>query len=148
MRKIATHVAVAAVLAAPIMVPTTVLLAQMGFPMGPGGTMPGASPGGIGCSAPDSLKSWLGITDVQKAVWDAYAAALKSNLPGLQGMRESVMTALSGKTSLEQLDAHTLAAENRLKALRELKPSLTALYSALSAEQKKRADQMLAVCMM
>jgi hypothetical protein len=152
MAKTARRLAAAATLAGLIMTASSGALAQMGFPMGPGqppgGGMMGGPMMGSNCSATDSLKSWLAITDVQKSVWDAYAGALKNNLQGLQSMRESMMTAMSGKTSVEQLDAHTTAAENRLKALKELKPTLTALYTALSADQKKRADQILGVCMM
>ena len=33
-----------------------------------------------------------------------------------------------------------------IKALKDLRPKLAALYAALSADQKKKADQMLATC--
>ncbi len=138
-------------------------LAQMTFPMGPGqmptgpGQMPGfpMNPGQIpgggmtgapsmggNCAMIDGLKSWLGITDAQQGVWDAYVSAMKGNVQGLQG-REAMMTGLSGKSTVEQLDAQVTAAENRLKALKNVKPALTALYTALSADQKKKADQVL-----
>jgi hypothetical protein len=90
----------------------------------------------------DGFKSWLGITDAQKAVWDAYVEAMKSNAQGLQG-REAMTAAMSGKSTVEQLDVQVTAAENRLKALKNVKPALTALYAALNADQKKKADQVL-----
>jgi hypothetical protein len=130
-------------------------LAQMPFPMGPpggGGQMPGfpfpMGPGqmpgggmGMGMLCPiDYVKSMLGITDAQKGVWDSYAA-LKTNAP--------TPTAASGKTAIEQLDAQVADTENRLKSLRDLKPRLAALYAALNADQKKKADQLVGMgCML
>ena len=148
MRRSAVVLAIASTLA--IVMASSAPQAQMGFPSAPGGmtpSLPGGGGGGMGCSATDSLKSWLAITEVQKSVWDAYATALKNNLAGLHGVKESVATVMSGKTPIEQLDAHATAAESRLKALREIKPSLAALYSALSTDQKKKADQILGLCM-
>lgn len=89
------------------------------------------------------LKAELVITAAQQAVWDAYAAALKKNFTSMQGMRQSMMTALEGKTPVERLDAHLAAMENRQSALKEIKPALAALFTALSDEQKKKADQIL-----
>jgi len=96
------------------------------------------------------LKAELAITPAQQAAWDAYAAALKKNFASMQGMRASMMTALEGKTPVERLDAHVAAMEGRQMALKEMRPVLSALYAALSDEQKKKADQILTVmgCMM
>lgn len=89
------------------------------------------------------LKAELAITLAQQTVWDAYAAALKKNFTSMQGMRQSMMMALEGKSPVERLDAHLAAMEGRLSALKEIKPALTALFTALSDEQKKKADQIL-----
>lgn len=89
------------------------------------------------------LKTELAITSAQQAVWDAYATALKKNFTSMQGMRQSMMTALEGKTPVERLDAHLAAIESRHGALKEIKPTLAALFTALSDEQKKKADQIL-----
>jgi LTXXQ motif family protein len=126
-------------------------LAQMGFPTGPGqmptfpmnpGQMPGMPSTGSNCSMIDGFKSLLGITDAQRAVWDAYVEAMRSNAQALQG-REAMTAGMSGKSMVEQLDVQVTAAENRLKALKNVKPALTALYAALNADQKKKADQVL-----
>ena len=85
----------------------------------------------------------LAITPAQQSVWDAYAAALKKNFTSMQGMRGSMMTALEGKTPVERLDAHLAAIESRHGALKGIKPVLATLYTALSDEQKKKADQIL-----
>jgi hypothetical protein len=89
------------------------------------------------------LKAELAITTAQQVAWDAYAAALKKNFSSMQAMRQNMMTALEGKTPVERLDAHLAAIESRHGALKEIKPALAALYTALSDEQKKKADQIL-----
>jgi hypothetical protein len=137
--RFATRVTLAALL---IMVPWGSTTAQSPFPI------PGLPPGVGGhmttgnCPLIDSLKARLAITATQKSAWDAYTGELKSNLKSLQGMRESMLP-MRGKTLIEEFDAHVTAMENRLKALNDLKPTLTALYAVLSVDQKKRADEML-----
>jgi len=96
------------------------------------------------------LKAELAITDAQKAVWDAYAAALKKNLQGMQAMRETMMKVMVAKTPTERLDAHIAAMDGRLASLKDVKPALADLYKALSDDQKKKADEILTQmgCMM
>jgi len=89
------------------------------------------------------LKAELAITDAQKEVWDAYAAALKKNLEGMQAMRETMIKVMQAKSPVDRLDAHLAAMESRVAALRELKPPLANLYAALSEDQKRKADQLL-----
>jgi len=89
------------------------------------------------------LKAELSIIDQQKDAWDAYAAAVKKNLAGMQNMREMMMTVMQTKSPVERLDAHIAAMESRVAALNELKPPLANLYTALSDEQKKKADELL-----
>jgi hypothetical protein len=89
------------------------------------------------------LKAELAITDAQKGVWDAYAAALAKNLQGMQATRATMMRMMEAKSPVERLDNHIAAMEGRVAALNEIKPALGALYTALSDEQKKKADQLL-----
>jgi LTXXQ motif family protein len=140
--------ATAATLAGLIMAPWTGALAQMSFPVpgGGGGMMGPMGMGGGSCV--DYVKSGLSITDAQKGPWDAYAAALKNTPSSLTAMKDSMMTARSGgKTTVEQLDAQIAATESRLKALKDLRPTTATLYAALTADQKKKADQMLSMCL-
>jgi hypothetical protein len=138
--------------------------------MGPGyglGMMGNYGPGMMGgCpmmgSAPDGqvstfavgriafLKAELGITDDQKSVWDAYAETIKDNLQNMQGMWQTMKTIFEAKTPVDRLDARIAAMDSRLAALKEIKPALAKLYAALSADQKKKADEVLtgAGCMM
>ena len=43
------------------------------------------------------LRAELAITDAQKAVWDAYATALKKNLQGMQAMRQTMTKVMEAK---------------------------------------------------
>ena len=89
------------------------------------------------------LKAELAITDAQKGAWDAYADATKRNLESMQGMWQTMKAVFDAKTSVERLDAHLAAMESRIKVLKDVKPTLAKLYEALSAEQKKKADDIL-----
>ena len=89
------------------------------------------------------LKAELGITDAQKSEWDAYAGTIKGNLQNMQGMWQSMQTVFEAKTPTDRLEARIVAMNSRLAALKEIKPTLSKLYAALSAEQKKKADDLL-----
>jgi predicted short-subunit dehydrogenase-like oxidoreductase (DUF2520 family) len=65
----------------------------------------------------------------------------------MQTMRQTMQTAMSAKSPVERLDAQVSAIESRLAALKEVKPALSNLYTALSDEQKKKADRTVG-CMM
>lgn len=89
------------------------------------------------------LKAELAITDAQTVAWDGYAAALTKNLQGMQVTRRAMIKTMEAKSPVERLDSHIAAMEGRVAALKEIKPALGTLYSALSDEQKKKADQLL-----
>ncbi len=89
------------------------------------------------------LKAELAITDQQKDAWDAYAAALKKALEGMQNMHATMMTMMQAKSPVERLDARIAAMDSRLTALKELKPPLANLYAVLSDDQKKKADELM-----
>jgi hypothetical protein len=93
-----------------------------------------------------TLKTQLAIKPEQQATWDTYAAALKKNVAGMQTMRQTMKT-MSPKSPIERLDAQVTAMESRLAALKEVKPALSNLYTALNDEQKKKADKTVG-CMM
>jgi hypothetical protein len=94
-----------------------------------------------------TLKTQLAITPEQLATWDTYATALKKNATGMQAMRQTMTTGMSAKSPIERFDAQVTAMEARLTALKEVKPALSNLYTALSDEQKKKADKTVD-CMM
>jgi hypothetical protein len=89
------------------------------------------------------LKAELAITDAQKAHWDAYATALTQNFQAMQGTRQAMMKVMEAKSPVERLDNQIAAMEGRVAALKEIKPSLAKLYSALSEEQKQKANELM-----
>jgi len=89
------------------------------------------------------IKAELAVTDAQKAVWDAYAAALRKNLESMQQMHKTMMGDARPANPVERLDLHVTTMESRLQSLKEVKPALAALYAALSDDQKKKADGVL-----
>lgn len=86
------------------------------------------------------IKAELAITDGQKDVWDAYAAALRKNLENMQHMRATMMGATRPATPVDRLNLHISTMESRLQALKDVKPALAALYATLSEDQKKSAE--------
>jgi hypothetical protein len=89
------------------------------------------------------LKAELKITEAQQTAFDAYAAALKKNLEGMQAMRASMMERMKATSPGERLDAHVTAMEARLSSLKAMKEPLAKLYAVFTDEQKKTADQIL-----
>ena len=89
------------------------------------------------------LKAELGVTDQQKSAWEAYAAALKKNLEGMQAARQTMMKVMQATSPVERVDARISMMESRLSTLKEIKPVLATLYNSLSDDQKKKADQVL-----
>src|SRR5664279_4419288 len=89
------------------------------------------------------LKAELGITDAQKAAWDAYADKINGNLTNMQGMWQTMKAVFDAKTPPDRLDAQIAAMDSRVSALKEIKPALAKLYDALSSDQKKKADELL-----
>jgi hypothetical protein len=89
------------------------------------------------------LKAELGITDAQKSEWDAYAGTIKGNLQNMYGMWQSMQTVFEAKTPTDRLEALIAVRDSRFAALKEIKPTLSRLYAALSAEQKKKGNDLL-----
>lgn len=96
------------------------------------------------------IKAELGIMEAQKAVWDGYVQSLKTNFASMQGMHQQMLALLETKSPIERLDARITTMDERLKALKEMKPALVKLYDALDAKQREKADELLTVmgCMM
>jgi hypothetical protein len=109
-----------------------------------GGMMGGAAGGAVHADGRVAfLKAELAITDAQTAPWNAYATALKKSLEGRQAMHESMAKVMAANSPVERIDAQLAAMETRVASLKEMKPALTALYEALSPDQRKKADELL-----
>ncbi len=114
---------------------------------GGGGAGPG---GGMGMATIDRvegriafLRAELKITDAQDAAWNAFADALRANARSLGEVRASIAgAAQQGLVERFALQEKWLSA--RLEGARAIKSPLVYLMAALSDDQKKVADELLA----
>jgi LTXXQ motif family protein len=89
------------------------------------------------------LKAELKITDAQLPLWNTFAQAMRDSATAMQGMRGGMMAMSQAATLPEKLDAREKLLTARLDAARKLKAAAEPLYAALSAEQKKTADEII-----
>jgi hypothetical protein len=89
------------------------------------------------------LKAELKITDAQLPLWNAFAAAMRDNAKAMQGMQGGMMGMTQAATLPDKLAAREKMLGTRLEALRKLKAAADPLYTALSADQKKSADEIM-----
>jgi hypothetical protein len=94
------------------------------------------------------LRTELKITDAQAGAWNAFAAALRTNAQSLAAARRGMMAGMGAgqqvQTLSQRLDAQERWLTARLEGTRALKTVYTGLYGALSDEQKRTADELLA----
>ncbi len=117
-----------------------------GAGMGPGGYhMGGRGPGAGGNPAEwadarlDAMKAQLNITSEQDPAWDAYATQVKAQAAGMQAIHAQMWNATG--TAAERATAHAAVMEQRAKGMSDVASAFTALYDALTPEQKAIADQ-------
>jgi hypothetical protein len=92
------------------------------------------------------LRAELKITDAQNAAWNAFADALRVNAKSLAEVRASMMPqqGAASQTLVERLSMQEKWLAARLEGTRAIKSALANLVGALSDEQKKAADELLA----
>jgi len=93
------------------------------------------------------LKAELKITGEQEAVWNAYASALKEAIQqGHKHMSSLPMKAAPGTDRrgwLQRLADSEARIDAHLQAVKKIRPVAEALYAALGAEQKQKADMLM-----
>jgi hypothetical protein len=89
------------------------------------------------------LRTELKITDAQSAVWDPFADALRANAKSLGEVR-AAMAGASQQGLVERFALQEKWLAARLEGTRAIKAALTNLIGALSDDQKKAADELLA----
>lgn len=92
------------------------------------------------------LKAEIKITDAQSEIWNGFADALRANARNLGAARSAMMGPMASDqmpTLAQRLDAQERWLTTRLEGTRVLKTASARLYSALSDEQKKAADELL-----
>jgi hypothetical protein len=95
------------------------------------------------------LRAELKITEAQASAWNVFADALRANAHKLAEVRGSMMPhAGSGQqqapTMVERLELQERWLVARLEGTRAIRSAVTNLYAALSDDQKKTADELLA----
>ena len=95
------------------------------------------------------LRAELKITEAQAGTWDAFADALRTNAQKLGQMRASMMpqpgaAQQQARTMADRLDLQERWLVARLEGTRAIKSAFTNLYGALSDDQKKTANELLA----
>jgi hypothetical protein len=91
------------------------------------------------------LKDELKLSDTQSEAWNGYAEAVKGRVKVMQDMRESMMDAMQQGSAAERMDVRISGMEAMLETMKAVKPATATLYSVLTAEQKKIADQLIGV---
>jgi hypothetical protein len=93
------------------------------------------------------LRTELKITDAQAGAWNAFAEALRANAKKLGELRTSMMgksAQQSAATMADRLDQQEQWLLVRLEGTRAMKAAFTKLNEALSDDQKKTANDILA----
>jgi hypothetical protein len=90
------------------------------------------------------LRAELQITDAQSKAWDAFADAMQKIGSQLKAADMPMMTEASAPQLLARLDSQERMLTARLEGVRAMKAAFAPLYDALSAEQRKTADDLLA----
>jgi hypothetical protein len=89
------------------------------------------------------LKTELKIIDAQLPLWNAFAQAMRDNASTMHAMPHPIMRMNNAATLPDKLAADETMLTAHLEAVRKLKAAADPLYAALSADQKKTADEIM-----
>jgi hypothetical protein len=90
------------------------------------------------------LKTELKITDAQQPLWNAVADAMRASAQDMAAMMPLMQSMMQSSGTLpEKLTAREKVMTAHLDALRKLEAAVEPLYTALSDDQKKTADQLM-----
>ena len=91
------------------------------------------------------LKTELKITDGQADVWKAYVDAIKARVTVMQGLRTTMMDAMDKGGAVDRMDIRIKSMEAMVESMKAVRPATEKLYAALTAEQRKAADQLIGI---
>ena len=89
------------------------------------------------------LKTELKITDAQLPLWNAFAQAMRDNATAMRAMPHAMTGIDKAATFPDKLAARETLLTARLEAVRKLKVAADPLYTALNADQKKTAEEIM-----
>lgn len=90
------------------------------------------------------FKTELKITDAQTPLWNAFAETIRGNATRLRQAMMQGMEAKAVATAPEQMERRVTMLTAQLDAMRAVQVTAKPLYDALSDEQKKTADELMA----
>lgn len=90
------------------------------------------------------LRTEIGITDAQAPVWNSFADAVRKASKDMMGSMPMMGQKPADGGWLANLDRHEKMMASHLEGLRAIRAAAQPLYAALSDEQKKTADELMA----
>ena len=91
------------------------------------------------------FRAELGITDAQLAPWNAFADAVRTQSDKLRQATQQAMGGTTGPgTAPQQLDRRIALLTAGLEATRAISATAAPFYAALSEEQRRTADELMA----
>jgi hypothetical protein len=90
------------------------------------------------------IKAELKITEAQMPQWSAFADAVRGSSNAMKEAHEKMSVKPAEMQLPQKLDFHEAMLIQHLAALRKMKAAVEPLYAALSEEQRKTADELLA----
>jgi len=89
----------------------------------------------------DQLRAKLKITAVQEAQWNEVAATMRANAKDMDRAIDKRMAIAETATAVDDLKAYEDIAQTHANGVRKLTDAFSGLYSTMSDEQKKAADE-------
>lgn len=93
------------------------------------------------------IEAELGITEDQHDEWEAFASAVRDAAEGMRPMHEAMWSREERPALPERLDLMESMMQARLDAMKGVHGELSALYEALSPEQRERAERLMGMMM-
>ncbi len=91
------------------------------------------------------FRAELRITDGQISQWNAFADAVRAQSDRLrQAMQQAMGSSTGPGTAPEQMERRIALLSAHLEAIRAVSAAATPLYAALSEEQRRTADELMA----
>lgn len=91
------------------------------------------------------FRAELQITDAQAQPWDVFAEAVRAQAERLRQAMQQAMAGTTGPgTAPQQMERRIALLSTHLEAMRAVAAAATPLYAALSEEQRRTADELMA----
>jgi hypothetical protein len=90
-----------------------------------------------------ALKEELSISSAQEKAWDDYKTAVKAAADSMRANHKNMMSSDLPQTLPERIALHESMMTTRLVEMKTMNAATLALYNALDANQKKKADDII-----